>query len=170
MKKILIIIALVLIVLVINKEQQIIIPEEAIRFRIIANTDHEEDQKIKKEIVNNIKEELIINNDITNIEDARNNIKKSIPKIEQIINNTLKKNNIDKTFNIEYGLNYFPKKEYKGVIYEEGEYESLVVTIGEGKGKNFWCVLFPPLCMIDKDNKNIEYKSAIKEIIERYFY
>ena len=67
-----------------------------------------------------------------------------------------------------YGKNYFPRKEYKNVIYEEGEYESVVITIGDGNGKNFWCVLFPPLCMLDEDS-NIEYSSLVKEIIDKYF-
>ena len=60
------------------------------------------------------------------------------------------------------------RKEYKNVIYEEGEYESVVITIGDGNGKNFWCVLFPPLCMLDEDS-NIEYSSLVKEIIDKYF-
>ena len=82
---------------------------------------------------------------------------------------TLNKNNDKRSFHINYGKNYFPEKEYKDVIYEEGEYESLAITLGEGKGKNFWCVLFPPLCLIDKEDENIEYKSLIKDIIEKYF-
>ena len=77
-------------------------------------------------------------------------------------------NNSDKNFKINYGKNYFPRKEYKNVIYEEGEYESVVITIGDGNGKNFWCVLFPPLCMMDEDS-NIEYSSLVKEIIDKYF-
>ena len=68
-------------------------------------------------------------------------------------------------------MNYFPTKEYKGVIYEEGEYESIVVEIGDAQGDNFWCVLFPPLCLLEgevENKDNIEYTSFIKEIIEKY--
>jgi stage II sporulation protein R len=69
-------------------------------------------------------------------------------------------------------MNYFPRKEYKDVIYEEGEYESLVVEIGDAKGDNFWCVLFPPLCLLEGEEENkesIKYTSFIKEIIDKYF-
>ena len=89
-------------------------------------------------------------------------------KFTEIVDKTIKENNSDKNFKINYGKNYFPRKEYKNVIYEEGEYESVVITIGDGNGKNFWCVLFPPLCMLDEDS-NIEYSSLVKEIIDKYF-
>ena len=66
-------------------------------------------------------------------------------------------------------MNHFPKKEYKGIYYEEGEYESLVITLGEGIGENFWCILFPPLCLVDENAEDIEYSSIIKELIDKYF-
>ena len=70
-------------------------------------------------------------------------------------------------------MNYFPEKKYKGTVYKEGEYESLVVTLGDGLGANFWCVLFPPLCLLDAEDEeqlsNVEYKSFIKELIDKYF-
>ena len=55
---------------------------------------------------------------------------------------------------------------------EEGEYESLVVEIGDAKGDNFWCVLLPPLCLLEGEEENkesIKYTSFIKEIIDKYF-
>ncbi len=167
MKKFLIILAIIITILVMNKEQKVIIPKESIRFRVIANSNTNVDQNIKKEIINDLSKDIIKNNN--SIEEARYYLKTSIPKFEETVNNTLKRNNINNSFHINYGKNYFPKKKYKGIIYEEGEYESLVITIGDGKGKNFWCVLFPPICMIDTNNNEIEYKSLIKELIDRYF-
>ncbi len=169
MKKIIIFLAIIISILVINKEEKYIIPQDAIRFRIIANSDSEYDQALKKEIIDNLSKELTINKKIKSIEEARNYIKNELPKFEKIVEKTLNKNNDKRSFHINYGKNYFPEKEYKDVIYEEGEYESLAITLGEGKGKNFWCVLFPPLCLIDKEDENIEYKSLIKDIIEKYF-
>lgn len=73
-------------------------------------------------------------------------------------------------FKINYGSNYFPEKKYKGITYKEGYYESLVITLGEGKGDNWWCVLFPPLCLIEADeSRNVEYKSFVKEMFDKYF-
>ena len=53
---------------------------------------------------------------------------------------------------------------------KEGYYESLVVTIGDGKGDNWWCVLFPPFCLIENDKKtDVEYRLYIKDMLEKYF-
>ena len=66
-------------------------------------------------------------------------------------------------------MNYFPEKIYKGVKYPEGNYESMVVEIGNASGDNYWCVLFPPLCMIEaKESEDIEYKFFISEIINKF--
>jgi len=169
MKKILIIIAIIVVNLVLMKEKEIIIPKEAIRFRIVANSNTTEDQKIKKEILNNISEELVKANNLKSIEDTRKFIKREIPVFNKIVDKTLKENNYKKDFHTNYGKNFFPEKKYKNVKYEAGEYESLVITIGEGKGHNFWCVLFPPLCLVDETEENVEYKSIVKEIINKYF-
>ena len=68
-------------------------------------------------------------------------------------------------------MNYFPEKEYHGVNYESGNYESLVITLGNGIGNNWWCVMFPPLCLLEAKNENtdeINYKFYVQEIIEKY--
>ena len=76
----------------------------------------------------------------------------------------------NKDYKINFGLNYFPEREYKGIKYKEGLYESLLITLGEGKGNNWWCVLFPPICLLEaEESDEVEYKSLIKEIIEKYF-
>ena len=72
MKKIIIFLAIIISILVINKEEKYIIPQDAIRFRIIANSDSEYDQALKKEIINNLSKELTINKKIKSIEEARN--------------------------------------------------------------------------------------------------
>lgn len=160
MKKIVIILSIVILILSMKKSN-LIIPEDAIRFRIIANSDEKVDQDLKKQIIKVIWKDLLVNK--KNINEARAYLKDNVPYIEEKISKVIDKNN----FSINYGKNYFPKKEYKNVEYPEGEYESLVVKIGEGKGKNFWCVLFPPLCLIDED-ENVEYKSIIKEVLNAY--
>ena len=163
MKKILIIFTVIVFVLSLNKNV-IENKNDTIRFRIIANSNNIEDQEIKKEIVSNLSS--ILNEENLSQEETRNNINKNLPLIDDIVNKTLKDKN--KTYDINYGLNYFPKKELNNNIYEEGMYESLVITLGEGKGDNFWCILFPPLCMIE-DNEEYEYKSFIKELIKFIF-
>lgn len=169
MKKLVIVLAIIIGILSINKEEKIIIPKESIRFRIIANSNSDEDQNLKKEIVKNLSTEILSTENMKTIDDTRVYIQKELPKFSSIVEKTLKERNDNRTFHINYGKNYFPEKEYQNVIYEEGEYESLVITLGDGKGDNFWCVLFPPLCLVDTEDENIEYKSLIKDILERYF-
>lgn len=173
MKKILIIIAIIIILLSNKKIETVIIPKEAIRFRVIANSNSEEDQKLKKEVTNNIYKEFSkVKYKANNISDAKKILTLQLPIVESIVTETLEKNKLEKKYNINYGLNYFPEKEYKGIIYPEGEYESLVVTLGDGSGENFWCVLFPPLCLLETektDTTDVEYTSFIKEVLEKYF-
>ena len=169
MKKILIIAAVVITILCFYKTEEIIIPNDSIRFRVIANSNSIKDQTIKKEIVASLNEEIEeITSNSNNIDEARKNIKEDIPNIEYTINNKINELNYNKNITINYGNNYFPKKNYRGVEYPEGEYESLVITIGDGVGENFWCVLFPPLCNIKETKTDVEYTSIIKEIINKY--
>ena len=71
---------------------------------------------------------------------------------------------------IDYGYNYFPDKEYRGIKYEDGYYESIVISIGKAEGDNWWCVLFPNLCLVDLKEKNdIAIRISISEIINKIF-
>lgn len=173
MKKLTILFAVIIVFLCLIKSETIIIPEDAIRFRVIANSNSQQDQDVKKQVVKNL------NSNINNLElipkdlsTTRTLIKASIPSFKESIDKTLKELNVEPDYTIEYGLNYFPEKEYKGVTYQEGEYESLVIKLGDGNGDNFWCVLFPPLCLLDgeaTETDKIEYTSFVKELIDKYF-
>ena len=170
MKKITIILAIIMFLIMNNqKKQMVIIPNEAIRVRIIANSEKTKDIKIKETLKNDIKP-MIYNllKDVEDVETARLVLKQNIPGIKVEIEKSLKTQNINTTYDVNYGFNYFPEKEYKGIKYSKGNYESLVITIGDGEGENWWCILFPPLCMIDEQITDIEYASIIKELINKY--
>ena len=174
MKKILIIISILLIFTMITnnvKADTIMIPNEAIRFRVLANSNNVYDQEIKMDVALSVQDEIYnLLKDETNISSARETIKNNIPKIETVVERIFKEKSYLNTFKVEYGYNYFPEKEYKGVKYEEGNYESLLITLGEGKGDNWWCVLFPPLCLVEaEESSEVEYKFFIQELIEKYF-
>ena len=172
MKKVLLII-LVLIVAISyfnGQAEEILIPENAIRFRVIANSNTYEDQALKMKVRDALQADLyFLLKDTKTEEEASQLIESSIPAFSKTIEQVLQGSN--QTFQINYGMNYFPEKEYKGVVYEEGEYESLVITLGNGLGENFWCVLFPPLCLLDTEEEpeNVEYTSFVKELIDKYF-
>lgn len=172
MKKLVIILAIITALLVINKEEKITIPKEAIRFRVIANSNSKEDQGIKKKVINNLNKEIRkVTTLNTSLQTSRKKIKQEISSFSKVVEETLQEQQPNQTFTVDYGMNYFPEKEYKGIVYEEGEYESLVITLGNGLGDNFWCVLFPPLCLLDTEEvpEDIEYTSFVKEVIDKYF-
>lgn len=171
MKKIIILISIISIIFIMtNKESEyVIIPKDSIRFRIIPNSNTVNDLYMKELV----KEEItsVINEIETskNITETREKIMSSYPKIKYKINELFKENNYNETFEINYGTNYFPEKIYKGVKYPEGNYESMVIKIGVASGDNYWCVLFPPLCMMEaKETDKVEYKFFIEEIINKY--
>ena len=173
MKKILIVLSVIIVILCLFKSETIIIPKESIRFRIIASSNEKKDQYIKQQVVKNLQPEInTIDFTPKNIEQTRISIQNKIPKIKENVKSTLNALNQKESFKINYGMNYFPEKVYKGVKYEEGEYESLVIELGDGLGDNFWCVLFPPLCLLEGEEytkTDVEYTSFIKEIINKYF-
>lgn len=167
MKKIIVCLFIVTVLVLVNKEEiKVLIPEDAIRFRIIANSNSIEDQKEKIEIRNEL--EPIIGDILTNSttkEETKTEINNNLYKINHVIDK------FNTKYNVNYGLNFFPEKNYKGVTYKEGNYESLVITLGDGLGDNWWCVLFPPLCLLEANETNyddITYTSYIQELIKKY--
>ena len=167
MKKLIVILFLITLVVCVSKnESEVLIPSDAIRFRIIANSNTLEDQSekylIKTEIEPVLADILMSSN---NHDDTKKLINENMYRLEEIID----KHNID--YSINYGNNYFPEKTYKGIHYKEGNYESLVITLGEGIGDNWWCVLFPPLCLLEAsvdDYDEVTYTTYIKEIIDKF--
>ena len=170
MKKILCVIIIVFIVTGV-KASNFVIPEDAIRIRVVANSNNEYDQEIKIKIKEMLEIKMYnLLKDIKGVESARNIINSNLNNIESEIKNILENENYTLGYNISFGDNYFPEKEYNGVIYEEGYYESLVVTLGEGNGDNWWCVLFPPLCLLEaEESEEVEYKFFIEELFNKYF-
>lgn len=175
MKKIIIIVGILSLFHIFKSiNSSVIIPSDAIRFRVIANSNSEEDQLIKQKVKSNLERELITKMEgVESLSTAKDIINSSLDDFDNIVSKTLKDNNASNKYFINYGYNYFPEKTYKGVTYKEGNYESLVITLGQGLGENWWCVLFPPLCLIDASNydetSEVEYKFYIKDLIDKYF-
>lgn len=167
MKKVIIILfVLSLLVIFTKKEEDIIIPTNSIRFRVIANSNTLEDQQKKLLIKDKIEKEIYsLIKDANSTNDVRDVISSNMEAIDKLV----KEYNVP--YKINYGLNYFPTKNYKGVMYKAGDYESLVITLGEGMGNNFWCVLFPPLCLLDnneEDISDVKYQSYVKNMLDKF--
>ena len=157
------------IVYICNQNEYIKVPNDSIRMRVIANSNSEEDINNKLIVKSMLKETI---KDITKgkktYNEVDNAIKNNTDLIEENIKSTLKNNNINEEYHINYGTNYFPEKTYKGITYKAGNYKSYVVTLGEGKGENYWCVLFPPLCLVDENVSDYDYHFLIKDILSKY--
>ena len=149
----------------ISSENNDVLPNDTIRFRIIASSNDRVDQTtkllIKKELENNFFPLLEAS---TSKEETINIIENN----QQVIKSTIEKYNVP--YSINYGKNYFPEKKFNDYIYEEGEYESLVISLGEAAGNNWWCIMYPPLCLLENNTSSkekIEYKSYLWEIISQ---
>mgnify|MGYP004562317739 FL=1 len=167
---ILITIFLIYYIIGVASEEIIKIPDEAIRFRVIANSNSTQDQDVKYKVKDEVESYMAsILQNVDNIDESRAIISTNLDNISNKVTNVFNRNNYKLNYVVNFGLNYFPKKEFKGITYDEGYYESLVITIGEGKGNNWWCVLFPPLCMLEaEESTDVEYKSFVKEIVDKY--
>lgn len=148
------------------------IPDEAIRLRILANSDSPKDQWLKREIRDKVNEEITEwVTELSSIENARDVIKSRLNKIEDIVQDELTKVGITDTFTVQFDEVQFPTKLYGNIVYPAGVYESVLITIGSGEGENWWCVLFPPLCFIDFANGDaVEGDAATDEGVEVRFF
>ena len=147
--------------------------DKLIRFHVIANSDTDEDQKLKLKVrdavISYLQPKL---ENSKSIDESEAIIKNEYKQLETISRNIILKNGYD--YNVNLGLQYsnFPAKQYSSVVLTAGKYKALKIIIGEGKGKNWWCVMFPPLCFVDDENGVIDEKTneKLKEILTTQEY
>lgn len=131
--------------------------EKLIRFHVIANSDTDEDQELKLKvrdgIIKYLEPKLAKSR---SIKESESIIKNEYENLEKISKDIILKNGYN--YDVQIGIQYstFPTKQYSSIVLPAGEYKALKVVIGEGKGKNWWCVMFPPLCFVDKENGVID--------------
>jgi len=90
--------------------------------------------------------------EIDDLEEARQVIRDHISEVEVAVQEVMEQEGKVQDFSVKFDRVDFPTKLYGPYLYPAGEYEALLITIGEGKGANWWCVLFPPLCFLDFAN------------------
>lgn len=128
------------------------IADDVLRFHIIANSDDKEDQKLKiavrdavaKEVANDLRAQNI-NDKINAQEYVQNNMNKYVNEAYKVIRD----NGYSYSVTGMVGRWWFPVKIYGSYIFPEGEYDAVRLMIGKAEGKNWWCVLFPSLCIVD---------------------
>lgn len=120
------------------------------RLHILANSDSEEDQALKLKVRDNIIEYMnsLSYSNLTKKE-AIDLTKSNLQNFKEIAQRTILEEGYNYSINLEVGNFYFPTKEYGNISLPAGYYDALKIEIGEAKGKNWWCSLFPPLCFVD---------------------
>jgi stage II sporulation protein R len=138
-----------------------------IRLHVIANSDSVVDQTVKLKIRNRIlglTEKLLLN--VENPDEAEVVLKSNLDRIVAVTREELEKNQKDLTVRAEYGRFIFPERQYPFGVLGAGEYKSIRVIIGEGKGRNWWCVLYPPLCLLSPDAPTFKGENPEKPKVE----
>ena len=142
------------------------IKDKLIRFHVIANSDTDEDQnlklKVRDKVVEALSEKL---SNVNSLEEAENVLEENIDYVNEIAKEVIEENN--DTYEVTTMLSYenFPDKVYGDCVFPQGNYEAFRVIIGEGKGQNWWCVMFPSLCFVDESKNSVD-SSYLKEEIE----
>lgn len=122
--------------------------DEVLRLHVIANSDSEEDQALKLKVRDAILEETgALFSDCKHRDEAREAVLANKDRILKAANSALIREGYNYSVDIELDEERYPTKNYESFCFPSGEYLSLRVKIGEGEGENWWCVLFPPLCL-----------------------
>lgn len=139
------------------------VSNKLLRFHVIANSDSPDDQalklRVRDQVLNNIGPML---ESSTSREMSEDIIRTNLDKIREIARNEITKSGKCYEATAQLCISSFPTKQYSDIVLPAGEYEALKVVLGKGEGKNWWCVMFPPLCFIDITHgitsKDMEYK------------
>ena len=122
--------------------------DNVLRLHVLANSDSEEDQELKLKVRDAV---LAHTEDIfegcSNKEQAQNILSENLEGIKRVAQDTVYSNGYDYEVYIELGKEEYPTKNYESCCFPSGEYTSLRIMIGNSEGQNWWCVLFPPLCL-----------------------
>ncbi len=135
----------------VNKDKlQQAVSEKIIRFHVLANSDSSKDQKLKQKVKDEIIKYILPKlKDSQSLEETRNILKEKDEDIVKVALKVIKAEGFNYGVKSQLSRENFPVKRYGTVVLPQGEYEAYRIIIGEGKGQNWWCVMFPPLCFVD---------------------
>lgn len=141
-----------------------------LRLHVRSNSDSAADQAVKYEVKEAIVEYLTpVAASAESKEEAVAALEAALPGIERTANAVLAENGFAYLSRAEIRAEEFPTRVYDGVTLEAGVYDALIVELGSGKGANWWCVVYPPLCFAGETGANVQYRSRIWEIIHDFF-
>ena len=134
------------------------VKDQLIRFHVIANSDKDEDQNLKLEVKNKVIDYLYpYLNASQSLDESRKIINDKMYEVKNLAEQVIKDNNYKYGVKVELSRENFPEKSYGKITLPQGNYEAFRIIIGAGQGKNWWCVMFPPLCFVDETKAEVEY-------------
>lgn len=145
---------------------------ECIRIHIRANSNSDCDQAVKLKVRDAITAYLTSELDgCKSKQEAKTILENEKANLVKIADNTLYANNFEYKASIALKNEHFPDRKYDGYDFPEGNYDALIIYLGEGVGDNWWCVAFPPLCFLPESTggEKIVYKSWVKEWLDKLF-
>jgi stage II sporulation protein R len=141
------------------------VKDSLIRFHVIANSDSDEDQQLKLKVRDKVIDYLYpYLNDSESLEESRQIIKDRMDDVKKLAQEVIKDNKYDYSVRVELSRENFPDKSYGNITLPQGNYEAFRIIIGSGQGKNWWCVMFPPLCFVDESKAQVEYDQTENKI------
>lgn len=171
-----ILISMVVTGIVVNAKQsqmQQELAEEVFRFHVLANSDSEEDQalkmQVKEAVIAYMKEEIP---ESDSVETTKEWAKSHLSAIVNLAQAVIRNEGYAYEVTAEVTSCDFPEKTYGDITFPSGEYESLRIEIGQAKGQNWWCVLYPNLCFIDAVHAVVPEKGKkdLKKVLEEDTY
>lgn len=137
------------------------IASKIIRFHVIANSDLKSDQALKLKVRDAVLEYISPKlKNSSNINESRKILKENDKNILAVARKVIQEQGYTYKVRSTLGQADFPIKTYGNITLPQGRYEAYRIIIGEGKGQNWWCVMFPPLCFVDISKGQISYKST----------
>lgn len=142
-----------------------------LRLHIRANSNSEIDQNIKYEIKDELVEFLTpYFCNVTSKNEAIEIVNNLKEKMSEICVEVLRKNGFNYSANVKINNEYFPTRTYSNTTLESGYYDAVIVELGCAEGDNWWCVMYPPLCFITRENQTeITFKSKIADWFKSLF-
>lgn len=138
-----------------------LISSEVLRLHVIANSDTDEDQSLKLKVRDAVlaKGSEIFDGSVS-VQNAQEKLSSKLGILTEEANRVIRDNGFDYSAEVKIGEEYFPVREYESFTLPSGRYMSLTVTLGQGEGHNWWCVMFPPLCLPAAENKESVYDAV----------
>ena len=140
------------------------LPEHVVRLHVIANSDSPGDQAVKEKVRDAVLTEAAKwYGDAATMEEASSTLCVHLEALQEAAERTLRENGAKEKAVVQVTDQYFTTREYESFTLPAGVYRTLLVTIGEGKGKNWWCVVFPALCLPAAEEKPADVLSALPD-------